>query len=52
MQMLIDLISGNTFDRVRWFKTRLMPRESTTNRKADGLDFTATGGKRRGHEVP
>jgi DNA-binding LacI/PurR family transcriptional regulator len=29
MQMLIDLISGNTFDRIRWFKTRLMPREST-----------------------
>ncbi|MGD9227739.1 MAG: LacI family DNA-binding transcriptional regulator [Desulfobacterales bacterium] len=29
MQMLIDLISGNTFDRIQWFKTRLMPREST-----------------------
>ena len=29
MQMLIDLISGNVFDRIRWFKTRLMTREST-----------------------
>jgi len=29
MQMLIDLISGSTFDRIRWFKTRLMAREST-----------------------
>jgi DNA-binding LacI/PurR family transcriptional regulator len=29
MQMLIDLISGNAFERIRWFKTRLMPREST-----------------------
>jgi DNA-binding LacI/PurR family transcriptional regulator len=29
MQMLIDLISGNVFDRIRWFKTRLMAREST-----------------------
>jgi len=29
MQMLIDLISGNLTDRIRWFKTRLMAREST-----------------------
>jgi len=29
MQMLIDLISGSSFDRIRWFKTRLMAREST-----------------------
>jgi LacI family transcriptional regulator len=29
MQMLIDLISGSVFDRIRWFKTRLMAREST-----------------------
>ncbi len=29
MQMLIDLISGNLSDRIRWFKTRLMAREST-----------------------
>jgi hypothetical protein len=26
--------------------------ESTTTRKAGGLDFTAIGGKRQGHEVP
>jgi len=26
--------------------------ESTTTRTAGGLDFTATGGKRQGHEVP
>jgi len=26
--------------------------ESTTNRTADGLDFTAKGGKRQGREVP
>ncbi len=29
MQMLIDLISGNLVERIRWFKTRLMTREST-----------------------
>jgi LacI family transcriptional regulator len=29
MQMLVDLISGNLLDRIRWFKTRLMAREST-----------------------
>jgi len=27
-------------------------RESTTTRKAGGLDFTAVGGKRQGREVP
>jgi hypothetical protein len=26
--------------------------ESTTTRKEGGLDFTAIGGKRQGHEVP
>jgi len=26
--------------------------ESTTTRKAGGLDFTAVGGKRQGREVP
>jgi hypothetical protein len=26
--------------------------ESTTTRKAGGLDFTAIGGKRQGREVP
>ena len=26
--------------------------ESTTTRVAGGLDFTAKGGKRQGHEVP
>jgi hypothetical protein len=26
--------------------------ESTTTRTAGGLDFTAKGGKRQGHEVP
>ncbi|MGD8739582.1 MAG: hypothetical protein PVG34_04645 [Desulfobacterales bacterium] len=26
--------------------------ESTTTRKAGGLDFAAKGGKRQGHEVP
>ena len=26
--------------------------ESTTTRKAGGLDFTAAGGKRQGREVP
>jgi len=29
-----------------------LPFESTTTRKAGGLDFTATGGKRQGREVP
>ena len=31
MEMLIDLISGNTFDRMRWFKTRLVVRKSSGN---------------------
>lgn len=29
MEMLIDLISGKPFDRMRWFKTRLIVRESS-----------------------
>jgi DNA-binding LacI/PurR family transcriptional regulator len=35
MQMLIDLISESTFDRIRWFKTRLMIRESTLKQTQD-----------------
>ncbi|MBW2412322.1 MAG: hypothetical protein JRF72_21185 [Deltaproteobacteria bacterium] len=35
-------------------KTKIKPSdfESTTTRKAGGLDFTAVGGKRQGREVP
>jgi DNA-binding LacI/PurR family transcriptional regulator len=32
MRMLMDLISGNSFERVRWFKTRLLVRGSTTRK--------------------
>jgi len=35
-----------------WRNLQFCHLESTTNRTADGVDFTAYGGKRQGHEVP
>jgi LacI family transcriptional regulator len=32
MRVLMDLISGNSFERVRWFKTRFLVRSSTARR--------------------
>jgi LacI family transcriptional regulator len=36
MEMLIDLIAGNRFDRMRWFKTRLVVRDSSGDHRPHG----------------
>jgi LacI family transcriptional regulator len=38
MHMLIDLISGSDFDRIRWFKTQLVTRESTAQQAREPLN--------------